>query len=48
MNYKYVTATDQLTGKTILTNEPMDGNDHLCQASIYAVYTDSFINRAGY
>lgn len=48
MNYKYVTATDQLTGKTILTNEPMDGNDHLVNASQYAVYTDSFIHKDGY
>lgn len=48
MNYKYVTVTDTLTGKTILTNEPMDGNDHLCQAATYATYTDSFYVKAGY
>jgi phage terminase large subunit len=48
MNYKYVTVTDSLTGKTILTNEPMDGNDHLCQAATYATYTDTFYHRAGY
>lgn len=48
MNYKYVTAVDLLTGKTILTNEPMDGMDHLCNAAQYATYTDSFVVRAGY
>ena len=41
-NYKYITAKDLLTGKEILTNEPMDGMDHLCSASRYAAYTDSF------
>ena len=48
MNYKYVTATDTLTGKVILTNEPMDGQDHLCNAAQYATYTDSFVVKAGY
>lgn len=48
MNYKYVTAVDLLTGKTILTNEPMDGQDHLCNAAQYATYTDSFVVKAGY
>ena len=48
MNYKYVTATDALTGKVILTNEPMDGMDHLCNAAQYATYTDSFVVKAGY
>jgi len=48
VNWQYITVTDLLTGKTVVTNEPKDGNDHLCQAGIYAVYTDSFIHRAGY
>jgi len=48
LNYKYVTATDLLTGKSILTNEPMDGMDHLCNAAQYATYSDSFIIKAGY
>jgi len=48
LNWKYISAQDLLTGKIILTNEAADGNDHLCQAGIYAVYTDSFIHRAGY
>lgn len=48
MNYQYVTAKDLLSGKEILTNEPRDGHDHLCDASRGAVYTDSFIVRAGY
>lgn len=46
-NYKYITAKDLLTGKEILTNEPMDGMDHLCSASRYAAYTDSFLYRTG-
>lgn len=46
--WKYIKAQDLTTGKTILTNEAQDGHDHLCQAGIYAVYTDSFIHRAGY
>lgn len=45
IGWKYVSAKDILTGKEILTNIPMDGNDHLCQASIYACYTDSLVNR---
>lgn len=47
INYKYITAKDLLTGKEILTNEPLAGADHLCDASRYACYTDSFINRNG-
>lgn len=46
--WSYITTTDLMTGKTVVTNEPTDGNDHLCQAGLYAIYTDSFIVRAGY
>lgn len=46
MNYKYVKVIEQITGKEIVTNEPQDGNDHLCDAGRYACYTDSFINRS--
>ena len=45
MNYKYVTAIDALSGKIVLTNEPMDGYDHLCDASRYCIYTDALVNR---
>lgn len=41
-NWKFVTAQDLLTGKEILTNIPVDGNDHACQASIYGTYSHSF------
>lgn len=47
ITYKYITAKDLLTGKEILTNEPMDGSDHLISAGRYGVYTDSFVNRNG-
>lgn len=45
MGYKYATAIESITGKEIVTNEPIDGNDHLCDAGRYACYTDSFINK---
>lgn len=45
MNYKFVTVTDALTGKTVYTNEPMDGDDHLCDAGRYGCYTDTLVNR---
>ncbi len=44
-NWKWVTASDITTGKEVMTNQPMDGNDHLCDASRYAIYTDSFRHR---
>lgn len=45
MNYKFVTAQDVLTGKEIMTNQPIKGWDHLCDAFAYADYTDSFRNK---
>jgi len=45
INYKYVTVTDAITGKEITTNEPIDGNDHLCDSGRYACYTDSLVNK---
>lgn len=40
--WKWVTAEDVVTGKEIMTNIPMDGYDHCCAATRYAIYTDSF------
>lgn len=45
MNWKWVEAEDILTGKKVLTNVPMKGGDHLCDAARYAIYTDSFRHR---
>jgi len=45
-NYKYVTAVDLVSGREVLTNTPTDGNDHLCDAAMYACYTDSFVNKS--
>lgn len=40
--YKFTTAEDLVTGKDVLTNIPVKGWDHLCDAFRYADYTDSF------
>lgn len=40
--WKWMIAEDVLTGKQVMTNVPIDGNDHCCSASRYAIYTDSF------
>lgn len=40
--WKWVTAEDVVTGKEIMTNIPMDGWDHCCAATRYAIYTDCF------
>lgn len=40
--YKWVMAVDMATGKDIMTNQPVKGWDHLCDAFAYADYTDSF------
>jgi len=44
-NYKFVTSQDLITGKEVLTNIPVDAFNHLCDATRYAVYTDSFRSR---
>lgn len=41
-NYKWVTAEDILTGKEVMTNIPVDGHDHCCDALMYGIFTDSF------
>ena len=41
-NWKFVTAQDLLTGKEIMTNTPVDGHDHACQAATYGIYSHSF------
>lgn len=46
--WQYVTVTDLHSGETVVTNEAVDKDDHLCQATIYACYTDSFYVREGY
>lgn len=43
--YKFVMAQDIVTGKEIMTNQPIKGWDHLCDAFAYADYTDSFRHR---
>jgi len=45
ISYKYVTVTDGVSGKEVVTNVPIDGNDHFCDASRYVCYTDSFVHR---
>ncbi len=42
-SYKWATATNLTTGETITTNAPIDGNDHLCDAKVYAVVTDAIM-----
>lgn len=44
-SWKWVEAVDQATGKEIITNQPMDGNDHACDATRFAIYSDSFKHR---
>ena len=44
MHYKFTEAADIVTGKTVMTNQPMKGWDHLCDACTYADYTDYFRN----
>ena len=41
-HYKWVVAQDLSSGKEVMTNIPVDGHDHACQALTYAIYTDSF------
>jgi phage terminase large subunit len=43
--YKWVTAQDLATGKEVMTNQPMDAYNHLCDATRFAIYTDSFKHR---
>lgn len=45
--YKFLEAEDIVTGKTITTNEAMDGWDHCCDAFRMGDYTDSFKHRTG-
>lgn len=46
VNYKYISVIDLVSSREVLTNEPSDGNDHLCDAAKYACYTDSFVNKS--
>lgn len=41
-SYKFLEAEDLYTGKKIMINETVDGNDHCCDAARMADYTDSF------
>lgn len=45
MNYKWMTAQEVTTGKEVMTNVPIAGFDHLCDAFRMADYTDSFRHR---
>jgi phage terminase large subunit len=44
--YKFISAQDLITGKEVLTNQPMDDWNHACDAYRYADYSDSFRVRA--
>ena len=44
--YKWVTAEDVVTGKEIMTNQPLDAWNHCCDALRMADYTDSFRHRS--
>lgn len=44
--YKWIEATDVITGKNVLTNQPVDAWNHCCDAYRMADYTDSFRNRS--
>lgn len=41
-SYKWTVAQDIITGREVMTNIPVDGNDHACDAFMYADYTDHF------
>lgn len=43
--YKFIEAQDLMTGKTIVTNQPIDEWNHSCDAFRMAHYTDLFRNR---
>lgn len=45
--YKFLEAQDIVTGRTITTNEAMDGWDHCCDSFRMGDYTDSFKHRTG-
>jgi phage terminase large subunit len=45
LNYKWITAQDILTGKEVMTNQPIDAWNHDCDAVRMALYTDSFRGR---
>lgn len=40
--YKFLEAEDLYTGRKVLLNDTIDGNDHCCDAFRMADYTDSF------
>jgi phage terminase large subunit len=40
-SYKWTSATNLTTGEEIQINKPIDGNDHLIDASLYANVTDA-------
>ncbi len=44
-NYKWVSAVDLRTGKQVMTNQPVDTDNHILDAGRYGEYTDSFRNR---
>jgi len=42
--YRFLEGDDMITGKLIMLNKPDDvGWDHLCDATRYAIYTDTFL-----
>ncbi len=40
--YKFLEGDDLITGASVMLNVPVDGWDHLCDASRYGIYTDTF------
>lgn len=45
LNYKWVMAQDMLTGKEVMTNQPIDAFNHIIDACRFGVFTDSFRHR---
>lgn len=45
--YKWTEAQDVITGKTVMTNVPVDSWNHCCDAFRMGDYTDSFRHRTG-
>lgn len=40
--YKFLEDEDVVTGKLVMINKPIDAWNHLCDATRYGIYTDSF------
>lgn len=45
VSYKWITAQDIVTGKEVMTNQPMDAWNHGCDAIRVGIFTDSIRNK---